>query len=461
MGFGMRGKLILLFVVIKVAPLILLALLAWRQSWILGEDLRVRTEELARKANEALAETGSIAATDAIQALDDIARDNIERMTTDAAMQVADFLYARDADVLAAAVLEPEQQRYARFIQSKVGRIIRQGEWALNAAGTFWEPVVKSPLPTQVVSSIEENSRFFHYRPPEEYIYETRPMFLEMTFVDTKGQEKVKVVTSDRVSRELKNVSKRENTYAKAETYFPELKKLRPGEIYVSEVIGTYVPSKVIGVFTPESAKRAGVPFAPEEQAYAGKENPKGKRFQGIVRWATPVLKGNTVVGYVTLALDHDHLMEFVNHLMPTDRRYTEIPSAHDGNYAFIWDFKGRSIVHPRHHSIVGFHPETGEPQTPWLQDVIYDRWQASGKSYVDYILEEPTFVEQSNTKKPARDLTKAGLVGLDCRYLNFAPQCTGWFDLTQHGGSGSFTILWSGLWKLTTAATIPYYTGQ
>ena len=52
-------------------------------------------------------------------------------------------------------------------------------------------------------------------------------------------------------------------------------------------------------------------------------------------------------------------------------------------------------------------------------------------------------------------------MVGLDCRYLNFAPQCAGWMNLTEHGGSGSFVIFWSNLWKLTTAATIPYYTGQ
>jgi hypothetical protein len=51
--------------------------------------------------------------------------------------------------------------------------------------------------------------------------------------------------------------------------------------------------------------------------------------------------------------------------------------------------------------------------------------------------------------------------VALDCRYLNFSPQCHGWDALTEHGGSGSFAIFFSGLWKLTTAATIPYYTGQ
>ena len=30
-----------------------------------------------------------------------------------------------------------------------------------------------------------------------------------------------------------------------------------------------------------------------------------------------------------------------------------------------------------------------------------------------------------------------------------------------QNGGYGSFIINWSDVWKLTTAATIPYYTGK
>jgi signal transduction histidine kinase/ActR/RegA family two-component response regulator/HAMP domain-containing protein len=153
--------------------------------------------------------------------------------------------------------------------------------------------------------------------------------------------------------------------------------------------------------------------------------------------------------------------MEFTDHIIPTSERYTEIPSAYEGNYAFIWDYKCRSIAHPRHHSITGYDGGTGEPQVPWLEESIYKAWQASGRSYVDFIKDQPVFVEQSVNKRPAKALTDKGLVGLDGRYLNFAPQCTGWFDLTEDGGSGSFVILWSGLTKLTTAAAIPYYTGQ
>ena len=460
LGLGMRAKLIVLFVIIKVLPLILLALVAWRQSWILGEELKARTGEITEKAYKALSETGDIAISDAVRALDNRATEDIERMSTDTARRVADFLYGRDDDITLAAGLAPDARLYADFVRHLRRNIVVQGQWELSEDGKSWVEADPGPDQSMVTSSLAENDRF-HYRPPEKFKYESRPLYLEMTFVDLSGQERIKVTTSPLMSKELKDVSKRENTFCRAETYFKELSKLKPGEIYVSEVIGEYVGSKIIDVYTPETAAKAGIPFDPEKSAYAGKENPLGKRFKGLVRWATPVEENGRIIGYVTLALDHDHLMEFTAHLMPTEERYTEIPDASKGNYAFIWDFKGRNIVHPRHFSIAGYDAATGEPQVPWLEDRIYDAWQASGKSYTEFIKDVPTFDQQSNNNKPSLELKGQGLVGLDCRYLNFAPQCTGWFDLTQDGGSGSFLILWSGLWKLNTAAAIPYYTGQ
>ncbi|MEG2173081.1 MAG: ATP-binding protein [Desulfovibrionaceae bacterium] len=462
LGMGLRAKLITLFIVIKIIPLILLAILAWKQSWWLGEALRKNTSQLSVLSHEALSHTGDIAVSDAVKALDTRATDDIERMTTDVAHRVAEFLYARDSDILFAATLARDPKIYQNFIRTHTHRLVREGAWALNAEGSAWERI-DLPRPGELqYSSNVENDISFNCRLPEGYSYENRPLYVEMTFVNVQGQEKIKVVTAPHMNPALKNISDSRNTYVRAEKYFSELTTLKVGEIYVSDVVGAYVPSRVIGPYTPDSAHKAGEKFAPEQAAYAGKENPLGKRFKGIVRFATPVTDDQgKIIGYVTLALDHDHLMEFTAHEMPTQQRYTIIPDAYEGNYAFIWDYKGRSIVHPRHHSIVGYNPETGEPQVPWLEDKIYNAWQASGKEYADFIATEPTFVNQSQSKKPASALTQQGLVGLDCRYLNFAPQCTGWFDLTKGGGSGSFLILWSNLWKITTAAAIPYYTGQ
>lgn len=461
LGLGMRAKLIILFVVIKVVPLVLLALVAWRYSWQLGEDLRQRTHELTLTANEALSKTGDVAVTDAVKALDKRAREDIERMTTDTALRVAAFLYSRDDDIRLLSAFKPDAGIYRNFIENKRGPLVRPGQWELAPDGKSWHMVGTHRPSKEVSSTLEENATSFHYRNPEGYEYENRSLYLEVTFIDMQGHERVKVTTSSRVDERLKDVSQPRNTFVGAEKYFSELQKLKPGEIYVSDVIGAYVGSRVIGTYTPATAAKAGEAFVPEKSAYAGKENPLGKRFEGLVRWATPVMENGNIAGYVTMALDHDHLMEFTAHLTPTNERYTIIPDASEGNYAFIWDHKGRSIVHPRHFSIAGYDPATGAPQIPWLEKSIYDEWQRSGEDFTDFIERVPTFFEQSNNKKPALELAKQGLVGLDCRYLNFAAQCTGWFDLTQDGGSGSFLIQWSDLWKLTTAAAIPYYTGQ
>ncbi|MDR1740949.1 MAG: response regulator [Synergistaceae bacterium] len=551
--FNLKAKLIGIFLLAKVIPLILLSAIAWNQIVALGQSLR------------------ELAVEDFTVALNAEAIKEIERMTTDMAKEVATLLYARDGDILFLASAPPSEELYRRFIDNKSRRLLKRGKWVLAKDGMSW---VKASEPakhvTDGISTNPENDdtvdgASFHYRAPDSFEYENVPMYDEITFVDTSGMEKIKVIArSPRkvhypMNAALMDVSKNENTYVGGEFYFEELKKLRPGEIYVSDVIGAYTSSHFIGMYTPkhmiaaliraevsrlkgeplgamltalvsdiknihvnvgsqppggdyQSVNRAtkdavktrlmdmkprvtpvmsdrldalieqieAVEFDPENEAYAGMENPNGRRFEGIVRWASPVADdAGNVTGYVTFAMNHDHTMEITDHVTPMAGRYTELPNAYDGNYAFIWDYQCRSICHPRHHSIVGVNPKTGLPEIPWLEESIYESLleRVGGESVSDLeqawpelLNERPTFdlikgvetfKDQSRKKRPAGALTAAGLVGLDGRYLNTAPQCTGWMDLTRDGGSGSFYILWSGLYKLTTAAAIPYYTGQ
>ena len=458
-GFGMRARLVIIFLIVKVIPLILLAVIAWAQIISLGDTLR------------------EIAVADSSEALNNSAIENVERMTTDTAQAVASFLYSRDDDILYAASLGASEEAYESFVNAKTGRLVNKTEWTLSDDGQKWVSTHSTAEHLQAESTNAENNDRdgFRYRSAESFEYINVPLYDEMAFIDLDGNELVKVVAENStkmnypMSSERKNISLQENTYVKAESYFEQLKALKPGEIYVSDVIGAYVGSNYIGMYVPDVLESAGatrgyeIPFEPEQQAYAGEENPNGQRFEGIVRWATPVTdEAGNITGYVTFALNHDHIMEFVDHITPMNERYNELPSAFEGNYAFIWDYKCRSICHPRHNSIVGFNPETGEPQVPWLETSIYEAWQASGvEKWTDYIKDVPEFLEQSRGKTPAAQLTRLGLVGLDGRYLNNAPQCTGWMDLTEDGGSGSFYILWSGLYKITTAGAIPYYTGQ
>lgn len=460
--WGIRAKLILLFVLIKVVPLVLLALLAWHGFSRLGVTLTERTEQMANGVRATIDDLSEVVVDESVRALDRKSRDALERLTTDTALAVADFLYDRDRDVLLAATLEPSAENYRKLIANRTGKLVDPGAWTLSDDGTRWLPKTPAAIvETQQTPTNPENKQGFHHRPPENFGKRVdTPLYHEITFVGIDGQEKIKVSATDLLPRDLRNVARRENTYSGAERYFAELAKLKPGEIYVSDVIGPYVRSRYYGPVTPEAAAKAGIPFEPDKEAYAGIENPNGRRFHGIVRWATPVLKDGKVSGYVTLALDHAHIMRFTDNLMPTEARYTSIADATNGNYAFMWDYLDRSIAHPRHQSIIGFDPATGEREQPWFDTEMNEAWKKSGQSLREYLATVPVFDHQSRDKIPSAEQGKAGIRGLDCRYLNFAPQCHGWNDLTRDGGSGSFVILWSGVWKLTTAATIPYFTG-
>lgn len=460
---GIRSKLIAIFVLIKVLPLLLLAWFAWHTAQQLGGDVSTKAADMADAMLGSIKTIGQTVTDDSIRALDLRSREAIEALTTDAAKEIASFLYDRDRDIRIAARIEPSEATFREFLSGHNRTLYQHGEWKLATDEKSWVPAKPVTFEAKVSRPIlPDNAKDFHARPPEyEGVAEERPLFVEMTYVDLNGQEKIKVTTGDLTQKTLKNVVDRSNTFIKAETYFAELKKLKAGEIYVSDVIGAYVPTQAIGPYLPASLQKAGKPFTPEQSAYAGTENPLGKRFRGIVRWAMPVLKNGRITGYVTLALDHDHIRQFSDRLMPTDERYTPIADAIKGNYAFLWDYKSRSISHPRDYFIVGYDPQTGNPVTPWLDEELYNEWQASGKPSNEFLAEIPAFRDQNLKRKPAKAQIKAGTIALDCRYLNFSPQCDGWNAVTEHGGSGSFVIFFSGLWKLTTAAAIPYYTGQ
>ncbi len=462
-SFGVRTKLIALFVLIKVLPLVLIAAVAWDGIQGLGNSLSAETDAMAQEVKGTVKDMSGTFTQASVRALDDRAREELERLTTDTARAVAEFLYARDRDILLAAQLVPSQAQYQSFVSNRSRQLTDTGQWALNEQQDAWVPAGSPPAPGKLaIPRNAENQQDFHSRPPET-VASTRwaPLYHEITFVGLDGKERFKVPMTDMLPRDLRDVSVKANTWSKAETYFERLKQLKPGEVYVSDVIGPYTPSQVIGPVTPARAKKLGIAYAPEKEAFAGRENPVGQPFRGLVRWATPVVVKGAITGYVTLALDHAHIRSFTDNLMPTATRYTAIPDATNGNYAFMWDYLDRNIAHPRHHSIVGFDPATGEYATPWLEAGVEQGWRDSGLPLADYLAKVPTFDGQSREKKPSADLTKAGQLGLDCRYLNFAPQCQGWHDLTEFGGSGSFLILWSGVWKLTTAAVIPYYTSH
>ena len=453
-----KPKLISIFIIFKIIPIVIISITAIDGIYELGFLFKNDSKEIIENSKDIINSTANISIENSIKSLDKKSQESLEILTLKIAENVADFLYQRDADLLFLSKLKPNYQTYKNFFDIKTKLITKIPKYTFNNKTQKWQRVNDTNLSTitEQKSNLVDNKREFTKRVIPKIEKISQNIYKEITFYDLNGIEQIKVSNID---NKLKDISKKENTFIKAEKYFSETKELKNGEIYVSDVIGNYVKSSVIGAITPQKLKKIDREFQPEKEAFAGVENPVGTKFDGIIRFVTPIFENSKKIGYLTLALEHIHLKEFTNYISPTKDIFRDTPDASLGNYAFIWDYLGRNIVHPREYFIYGYRD--GEPYKSWLSRDIYKKWQDSNKSFNEFIKNYPTFEKQSLNKKPELSQIAKGETALDCRYLNFAPQCSGWLELTKDGGYGSFIIYWSNLWKLTTAATIPYFTGK
>ncbi len=435
-------KLILSFSALSIIPLIILGYTANKDMAATGLESINITQRMGERNLQSAKEIGKRAIDDSVRQLDEKSTESIEQRTMDLAHSIADFLYERDKDILMLAAFKPDATKYLEVYRSSEKSVIVPDPWPRkerlkNTAPLGWE----NP----------ENKESWKHRPPDNYTRVSKALYREITYIDLNGREKIKI-KNGKISNDLKDVSRLEETYCKAEDYFNHLKRLKKDEIYVSRVVGAhkkgwlYKTSEGIGV-KPDSA-------------YAGKENSHGKPFKGIIRWVTPVYQENQKTGYLTLALDHVHLMEFTDHIVPTEKRFSDISDAGSGNYAFLWDDQDQCISHPRDFFICGYDPKTGREVPGWISQDTYNEFKKSGLGLEDFVSNLSSFNSFSQSKRGSLEQLKSGNISLDCRILDTAPQCQGWHRGTEDGGSGSFLILWSGLWKLTTYAAVPYFTG-
>lgn len=441
--FGILAKILCSFLAIALVPLLVLGYLGNRN---LSDTALQAAQQAERMGHEHLRTTkdlGAMSIADSVRALDRKSTEAIELRTVEVAAHIADFLKERDKDLLTIARLTPNEQLY-QDIYRLAHREVVVTDQAKNSA---------TPAKPPVTPTNRENVQEWRHKPPVSFPKRVIPLYREITFIDLRGRERIKI-RDGQIAADLLDVSKPQNTYCKAEHYFRQLRTLKKGEIYVSDVIGAYVPGWIYKTAEGVKVKPAS--------AHAGRENPHGRKFTGIIRWATPYFDASgQKTGYVTMALDHTHIMEFTDHIVPTEERFTALSDGGSGNYAFIWDHRDRSIAHARDFFIHGYDPQTGKKVPGWLSQDTYNEYKRSGLSLETFSERLPSFRNFTQKKQPAAEQIRTGRIPLDCRILDTAPQCEGWHVGTEDGGSGSFVILWSGIWKLTTYAAIPYYTGQ
>jgi signal transduction histidine kinase len=258
---------------------------------------------LAIFAGQSLDTVEHLLRASAIKALDDQAAETLELRAVMVADEVRTFLRRIDSDLGVLARLPVEPEEYLWFDQ--------------NHRRPIWMRTGTNQWPRELRPSVR--------------------LYKEISYIDSNGMERLRI-TDGVVSENLRDVSIPANTTYLTEIYFNAARVLQKGQIYVSHVTGWHVnkQAQLGGATTPEGAI-------------------EGADYEGVVRFAQPVFTdGGQLKGVAVLSLDHRHLMEFTQHITPTEERFVIFPSYQSGNYAFMFDNEGWIISHPKFWDIRG-----------------------------------------------------------------------------------------------------------
>ncbi|HEY6008607.1 MAG TPA: ATP-binding protein [Geobacteraceae bacterium] len=322
------------------------------------------------------------------------ASESLQQRAAQVAEGISDFLEGCEADLRLLAALPHDPAAMTSFYASRKGEV-----WYRRGVGN---------------------------PPPERR--EWIPRYASLAVIDRHGRERF-VIRGGRVvpAAGLRDVSDPRNTEFKGEEYFRRTRELRRGELYVSHLTGFHISrqEQLAGAKDPESA-------------FAGRE------YRGVVRFATPLFDAaGRFDGIVMLALDHRHLMEFTQHILPGKNAPTVFPSYQSGNYAFIFDDEGWIITHPKFWDIRGVDRE-GRP-VPAYNARSAPEDVAAGR--IPYNLDEAGFIHPNypvvaRTARSGKggyvDITN---VGGARKVMAFAPIPYATGDYRRHGIFGAVTI--------------------
>jgi hypothetical protein len=228
----------------------------------------------------------------AINVLDQRSQEEIKIRAINTADEVANFLTERKKDLLIATIIPATESSYKQFINEN--------------KKTLW---------------VKENKNVHQV---------IAPLFTEMSLIDKNGNELIKIVDGKIAPKtSLVNISNPASTTYKSEDFFSKVKKMNKGDVYVSHVKGWYVT-------------RA--------------DFDKGKRFAGIIRFATPIFSKEGFSGAISLALDFRFVAAFTDHVVPTEAGQVFEADASTGNYAYMVDNRGLVISHPNDYHITGLN---------------------------------------------------------------------------------------------------------
>ncbi|SPF34023.1 putative Sensor histidine kinase, Cache_1 and HAMP domain-containing [Syntrophobacter sp. SbD1] len=329
-------------------------------------------------------EIGDSAINSTTAQLESRARESLELRAVESAKRVSQFLQSREADLLTLKMLRRDPEVYLRF--------------SLNHRRDIW-----------VRDLVDGKAGEIH---------KELPLYKEISFVGADGTEQVRILDDRIIDKSgLRDVGKPENTTFKSERYFEKASVLKPDEISVSHLTGWYVSHE---------------------------RSLRGMTSEGVIRFATPCTDGQgRLEGVIVLSLDHRHLMELTQHILPTEERFAVSPDYSSGNYAFMFDDEGWIIAHPKRSDIRGVLPDGSGFDTgpgPYTRDRLIAGQAPFNLDRASFI--NPNYSLIAREVRALRSgVTSTFNVGGTQRIMAYAPILYGQPPYDRYGIFGGITI--------------------
>ena len=128
-NLSIRIKLIIIFIVIKILPLLLIAYIAYEGVLKLDNYLTKSTNFLFNQSKEIILNTANASIEDSIKNLDKKSQESLEKVSYEIANQVANFLYERDKDILFLSKLDINQDVLKSFNDTKKRAVLLHGNY--------------------------------------------------------------------------------------------------------------------------------------------------------------------------------------------------------------------------------------------------------------------------------------------------------------------------------------------
>lgn len=307
------------------------------------------------------------------------------------AAQVEQFLMASAEDLNTIAALPPDPELYLRFSRVHQRRIWIPGPDPIDEKGI--RPVI--------------------------------PLYIGLSFIRPDGYEIIRI-REGRLIPGLRDFNGPVTGPWGREHFFQRTMAQDSDTPFVSHLMGYHVARP-----DPPAQKDRH----PDQETLDIRLSPP---FSGVIRFSRQVYRDGTLLGVVSLALDHRHLMAFTQHVQPFGNDTVLLPDYFSGNYAFMFDDQGWMITHPKPWDIRGVDPlhRLPDPASPaYMESDIKTGKLPFNLLHVPFIHENYQTIAR-HVIEGRSGVRQTASVGGVSRVLAYAPIR---FDLGEYTATGYF----------------------